>query len=25
MNFQEIILTLQNYWKEQGCIILHPY
>ncbi len=23
--FQEIILTLQKYWSEQGCIILQPY
>lgn len=25
MNFQEIILTLQNYWAEQGCVIAQPY
>ncbi|MDD2585835.1 MAG: glycine--tRNA ligase subunit alpha [Syntrophomonadaceae bacterium] len=25
MNFQEIILKLQNYWGRQGCIILQPY
>jgi glycyl-tRNA synthetase alpha chain len=25
VNFQEIILTLQNYWAEQGCIIAQPY
>lgn len=25
MNFQDIIFTLQNYWKEQGCLILQPY
>ncbi len=25
MNFQEIILRLQNYWGKQGCIILQPY
>jgi len=24
MNFQEIILTLQNYWAKQGCIIQQP-
>lgn len=24
-SFQDIILTLQNYWAEQGCIILQPY
>lgn len=23
--FQEIILALQNYWAEQGCVILQPY
>lgn len=25
MTFQEIILKLQNYWNEQGCIIEQPY
>ncbi|HOB11754.1 MAG TPA: glycine--tRNA ligase subunit alpha [Syntrophomonadaceae bacterium] len=25
MNFQEIILNLQNYWARQGCIIQQPY
>ncbi|MGE5381500.1 MAG: glycine--tRNA ligase subunit alpha [Methylocystaceae bacterium] len=25
MTFQEIILTLQQYWSEQGCIIQQPY
>lgn len=25
MNFQEIILNLQNYWANQGCIIAQPY
>ncbi len=25
MNFQEIILTLNKFWGEQGCIILQPY
>jgi len=25
MNFQEIILTLQNFWSEQKCIIAQPY
>ncbi|HZK43821.1 MAG TPA: glycine--tRNA ligase subunit alpha [Syntrophomonadaceae bacterium] len=25
MNFQEIILALQNYWAKQGCIIGQPY
>ncbi len=25
MNFQEIILTLQNYWSEYGCLIAQPY
>jgi len=23
--FQDIILTLQRYWSEQGCVILQPY
>ena len=25
MNFQDMILTLQNYWSKQGCIMLQPY
>ena len=25
LNFQELILTLQQYWAEQGCAILQPY
>ena len=25
MNFQSIILALQNYWSERGCIIEQPY
>ena len=25
MNFQDIILSLQKYWKEQGCLLLQPY
>lgn len=25
MNFQQIILTLQNYWAGQGCCLLQPY
>jgi glycyl-tRNA synthetase alpha chain len=25
LTFQEIILALQNYWAEQGCIVLQPY
>ncbi len=25
MTFQELILSLQNYWAQQGCIILQPY
>ncbi len=25
MNFQEMILTLQNYWSKQGCIMMQPY
>jgi glycyl-tRNA synthetase alpha chain len=23
--FQELILTLQRYWAEQGCVLLQPY
>jgi glycyl-tRNA synthetase alpha chain len=23
--FQQIILTLQNYWAQQGCVLLQPY
>ncbi len=25
MNFQNIILTLHQYWSEQGCVIQHPF
>ena len=25
LTFQEIILTLQNYWAKQGCVLLQPY
>ena len=25
MTFQEIILTLQNYWAKQNCVIAQPY
>ena len=25
MTFQDLILTLQNYWAEQGCILMQPY
>ena len=25
MNFQDIILNLQTFWAEQGCVILQPY
>ena len=25
LNFQEIILRLLNYWKEQGCLVQQPY
>ena len=25
MNFQDLILTLQKFWGDQGCIILQPY
>ena len=25
MNFQKMILTLQQFWAEQNCIIVQPY
>jgi len=25
MTFQEIILKLQNYWADYGCVIWQPY
>ncbi|MBK8940546.1 MAG: glycine--tRNA ligase subunit alpha [Polyangiaceae bacterium] len=25
MNFQDIILTLQKFWAERGCLIVQPY
>lgn len=25
MNFQKIILTLQNFWSQQNCILVQPY
>ncbi|MHB8257339.1 MAG: glycine--tRNA ligase subunit alpha [Acidiferrobacterales bacterium] len=25
MNFQDLILALQRYWADQGCIMLQPY
>jgi len=25
LSFQELILTLQNYWARQGCVIQQPY
>jgi glycyl-tRNA synthetase alpha chain len=25
LTFQQIILTLQNYWDQQGCALLQPY
>ncbi|MBF0473519.1 MAG: glycine--tRNA ligase subunit alpha [Nitrospirae bacterium] len=25
MNFQQLILTLQDYWAKKGCIIIQPY
>ena len=25
MTFQEIILTLQKYWSDKGCVIMQPY
>ncbi len=23
--FQDLILTLQNYWASQGCVLMQPY
>ncbi|MEZ4441349.1 MAG: glycine--tRNA ligase subunit alpha [Polyangiaceae bacterium] len=25
MNFQEVILALQNFWAKRGCVIVQPY
>lgn len=25
LTFQQIILTLQDYWDKQGCALLQPY
>ena len=25
LSFQDIILRLQQYWGEQGCVIMQPY
>ncbi len=25
MTFQEIIISLQNYWAQQNCVIAQPY
>lgn len=25
LSFQEIILRLQQYWADQGCVVLQPY
>lgn len=25
MNFQDIILTLQRFWSERGCVVVQPY
>ncbi len=25
MNFQEVILNLQKFWADQGCVIIQPY
>ena len=25
MHFQDVILTLQNYWAGQGCLVVQPY
>ncbi|PHQ68659.1 MAG: glycine--tRNA ligase subunit alpha, partial [Sneathiella sp.] len=24
-SFQDLILTLQHFWSENGCVILQPY
>jgi len=25
MNFQQLIMSLQQYWADQGCVVLQPY
>ncbi|MCP4364806.1 MAG: glycine--tRNA ligase subunit alpha, partial [Planctomycetes bacterium] len=25
LSFQQIILRLQNYWAERGCLLMQPY
>ena len=25
LSFQDLILTLQQYWAERGCVIMQPY
>ena len=25
MNFQQMLLTIQHYWAERGCILQQPY
>jgi len=25
MNFQDVILTLQNFWSKRGCLLVQPY
>ena len=25
LTFQDLILTLQNYWASKGCVVLQPY
>ncbi|MBT4874088.1 MAG: glycine--tRNA ligase subunit alpha, partial [Desulfobacula sp.] len=25
MNFQDVILTLNNFWAEKGCILIQSY
>ncbi|MDR0308860.1 MAG: glycine--tRNA ligase subunit alpha, partial [Coriobacteriales bacterium] len=25
LNFQDIILKLQRFWADQGCVVLQPY
>jgi len=25
LNFQQVILTLQQFWAERGCVLWQPY
>ena len=25
MNFQDLVLTLQKYWSDRGCLVAQPY